>query len=81
MKPFACEESMIVGKDAAFANDAIWTSQSEWAHLRQGNLLLFDWRSTCVRRVCRSMLQAETMPLISGMEECEHLKFLVWLVA
>ena len=39
-----------------------------------GNIVLLDWHSTTIKRVCRSTLQAESMSLISGMEECEHLR-------
>ena len=41
---------------------------------KSGNLLLLDWHSTTIKRVCRSTLQAESMSLLSGMEECEHLR-------
>ena len=43
----------------------------------QGPLLLLDWHSTTVKRVCRSTLQAETLSLLAGMEECEHLRMVL----
>ena len=43
----------------------------------EGHLLLLDWHSTCIRRVCRSTLQAESMSMISGMEESERLRFVL----
>ena len=44
---------------------------------KTGPLLLLDWHSTTIKRVCRSTLQAETMSLLSGMEECEHLRMML----
>ena len=52
-------------------------AHESFQHVHQGNLLLLDWHSTCIRRVCRSTLQAETMSMISGMEKCEHLRFVL----
>ena len=46
-------------------------------HTHQGHLFLLDWHSTCIKRVCRSTLQAETMSMTYGMEECEHLRFVL----
>lgn len=43
----------------------------------EGHLLSLDWHSTCIRRVCRSTLQAETMSMISCMEECEHMRYVI----
>ena len=39
-----------------------------------GVLALLEWHSTTIKRVCRSTLQAESMSLLSGMEEGEHLR-------
>ena len=44
---------------------------------KSGVLLLLDWHSTTIKRVCRSTLQAESMSLLSGMEECEHLRMVL----
>eukprot|EP00435_Cladocopium_sp_Y103_P018811 s2728_g4.t1 len=44
---------------------------------KQGNLLILDWHSTTIKRVCRSTLQAETMSLLSGLEECEHVRMVL----
>eukprot|EP00435_Cladocopium_sp_Y103_P066563 s466_g28.t2 len=70
LKTFNFEQAMIVGmQDASFANDATDT--------KKGPMLLVDWHSTTVKRVCRSTLQAETMSLLSGMEEGEHLRMVL----
>ena len=54
------------------------TPMPEWSrNSRQGPLLLLDWHSTTVKRVCRSTLQAETLALLAGMEECEHLRMVL----
>ena len=48
----------------------------------KGVLLLLDWRSNTIKRVCRSTLQAESMSLLSGLEECEQRSLCVtWIVA
>ena len=49
-------------------------AHESFQHEHVGHLLLLDWHSTCIRRVCRSTLQAETMSMIAGMEECEHFR-------
>ena len=46
-------------------------------HNHQGHLFLLDWHSTGIRRVCRSTLQAETMSLSLGLEQCEHMRYVL----
>ena len=40
----------------------------------EGKVMLLDWRSNTIRRVCRSTLQAETLSLLQGSEEAEHVR-------
>jgi hypothetical protein len=42
---------------------------------RKGILLPIEWHSTVLKRVCRSTLQAETLSLLHGAEEADHLRF------
>ena len=44
---------------------------------RQGHLFLLDWHSTTLKRVCRSTMQAETLSLMHGSEETEHLRLVL----
>ncbi|CAE7224139.1 RE2, partial [Symbiodinium sp. CCMP2456] len=44
----------------------------------KGTLHIIEYHSNVLRRVCRSTLQAETLSLISGYEEAEHLRALLW---
>ena len=44
---------------------------------RTGHLLIVEWHSTVIKRVCRSTMQAETLSLLSGAEEAEHLRYVV----
>ena len=44
---------------------------------KQGAVHVLDWHSTTIKRVCRSTLQAETMSLQLGMEECEHVRMVM----
>ncbi len=39
-----------------------------------GPLLLVEWHSTVIKRVCRSTLQAETLSPLLGSEEADHLR-------
>lgn len=39
-----------------------------------GPMLLVEWHSTVIKRVCRSTLQAETLSLLLGSEEADHLR-------
>eukprot|EP00435_Cladocopium_sp_Y103_P070581 s840_g35.t1 len=45
---------------------------------QQGQLLLLEWHSTIIKRVCRSTLQAETLSLLLGSEEAEHLRMVLY---
>ena len=45
---------------------------------RQGRLCLVEWHSTVLKRVCRSTLQAETLSLLAGSEEADHLRFVLY---
>ena len=40
----------------------------------RGYVHLLSWSSNTIKRVCRSTLQAETLSLQLGSEECEHLR-------
>lgn len=40
----------------------------------EGYVHLLSWSSNTIKRVCRSTLQAETLSLQLGSEECEHLR-------
>eukprot|EP00435_Cladocopium_sp_Y103_P008415 s912_g2.t1 len=44
---------------------------------KQGEMLLVSWHSVTIKRVCRSTLQAESMSLIAGLEESEHLRMVL----
>ena len=39
-----------------------------------GPINILEWKSTVVRRVCRSTLQAESLSMLSGYEDAEHLR-------
>lgn len=41
---------------------------------QQGHLFLLDWHSTTLKCVCRSTMQAETLSLMHGSEETEHMR-------
>ena len=41
---------------------------------KAGQLMLIEWHSTTLKRVCRSTMQAETLSLLHGCEEGEHLR-------
>lgn len=40
----------------------------------EGKIYVLEWHSTCIKRVCRSTLQAETLSLQLGSEEAEHVR-------
>ena len=44
----------------------------------EGMAHLLEWHSTTIRRVCRSTLQAETLSMQLGSEECEHVRQLLY---
>ena len=39
--------------------------------------MLVEWHSNTIKRVCRSTLQAETLSLLQGSEESDHLRFVI----
>ena len=39
-----------------------------------GQAYLLSYHSNVIRRVCRSTLQAQTLSMIAGYEEAEHLR-------
>lgn len=43
-----------------------------------GPLMLVDWHSTTIKRVCRSTLQSETLSLLSGSEDADHLRYVLY---
>ena len=45
---------------------------------KTGRLTLLEWHSTVLKRVCRSTLQAETLSLLAGSEEAEHLRLVLY---
>ena len=46
----------------------------EFKDEKAGQLMLIEWHSTTLKRVCRSTMQAETLSLLHGCEEGEHLR-------
>ncbi len=46
----------------------------------EGLVHLLEWHSTTIRRVCRSTLQAETLSMQLGAEECEHVRQILYYV-
>ena len=42
-----------------------------------GALMLLECHSTVIKRVCRSTLQSETLSLLAGAEESDHLRFIL----
>ena len=46
----------------------------EFKEEKAGQLMLIEWHSTTLKRVCRSTMQAETLSLLHGCEEGEHLR-------
>ena len=43
----------------------------------KGPVHLLSWKSQVIRRVCRSTLQAESLSMLSGYEEAEHLRMVL----
>ena len=43
----------------------------------QCHMMILEWHSTTIKRVCRSTLQAETLSLLLGAEECDHVRFVL----
>ena len=40
----------------------------------EGHIYMLSWKSTVLRRVCRSTLQAESLSMLAGYEDAEHLR-------
>lgn len=79
LRAFRFEDAVIIGlQDSSFANDHDVNSEGkklgfrsqigspEFKETKQGSLLLLNWHSVTIKRVCRPTLQAETMSLIFG---------------
>lgn len=45
-----------------------------------GPVMLLSWNSSTIRRVCRSTLQAETVSLLQGSDDAEHVRHLLFHV-
>lgn len=46
----------------------------EFLDTEEGHIYMLEWHSTALRRVCRSILQAETLSMQLGSEEAEHVR-------
>lgn len=55
-------------------------ASSDFLQSGEGHVHLLEWHSTTIRRVCRSILQAETSSMQLGSEECEHVRQLLYSV-
>ena len=44
---------------------------------KKGILLPVEWHSTVIKRVSRSTLQSETLSLVLGSEEADHLRYVM----
>lgn len=42
-----------------------------------GHIHLLEWKSQVIRRVCRSTLQAESLSMLAGYEDAEHLRMVL----
>ena len=52
----------------------ICLGHQSFQHDHKGQLMLMEWHSTTIKRVCRSTLQAETISLLHCAELTEHLR-------
>ena len=43
----------------------------------RGHIHLLEWKSQVIRRVCRSTLQAESLSMLTGYEDAEHLRMVL----
>lgn len=43
----------------------------------KGHVHLVEWKSQVIRRVCRSTLQAESLSMLAGYEDAEHLRMVL----
>ena len=55
-------------------------ASSDFLEKGEGMVHLLECHSTTIRRVCRSTLQAETLSMQLGSEECEHVRQLLYYV-
>ena len=53
-------------------------ASEDFREQKSGQLALVEWHSTVLKRVCRSTLQAETLSLLAGGEEAEHLRLVLY---
>ena len=53
-------------------------ADEEFKNSGKGHMYLIEWHSTVLKRVCRSTLQAETLSLLAGSEEAEHLRCILY---
>eukprot|EP00435_Cladocopium_sp_Y103_P035023 s1828_g9.t1 len=52
----------------------ICLAHQSFHHNHKGTLMLMEWHSTPIKRVCRSTMQAETISLLHCSEETEHFR-------
>ena len=50
---------------------------NDFASTGTGDIYMIEWHSNVLKRVCRSTLQAETLSLVQGYEEAEHVRVLM----
>ncbi|CAE7949958.1 unnamed protein product, partial [Symbiodinium sp. KB8] len=50
----------------------------EFLETGAGDVYLLQHHSNVLRRVCRSTLQAETLSMVAGLEEAEHLRYVIY---
>ena len=43
----------------------------------KGHIQILEWKSQVIRRVCRSTLQSESLSMLSGYEDAEHLRMVL----
>ena len=53
-------------------------ASSEFMETGSGKVYMLDYHSNVIRRVCRSTLQAETLSMVQGYEEAEHLRTVLY---
>ena len=58
------------GRILAMAGPSFWADGG-------GDIALLSWKSTVLRRVCRSTLQAERLSMLAGYEEAEHARMVI----
>ncbi|CAK9058300.1 Integrase catalytic domain-containing protein [Durusdinium trenchii] len=58
------------GRILALAGPSFWKDGGN-------HIALLSWKSTVLRRVCRSTLQAESLSMLAGYEEAEHVRLVL----